>query len=327
MTEYISRALVAAVERRAALARDPATTAYRLVNGAADGLSGVTIDRFGPTLVLNLYAGAAPRRERVLIEILAALPGIESIYVKRRPRNPARLSAGEISALAPSHPIWGKSLTEVVVSEGGLRFLVRPGDGLSTGLFLDMRETRARLRARMQGRTVLNLFAYTCAFGVAAVSGGARRVLNVDASRPALEWGRRNYALNECASDPHDFVYGDALNWLERLARRGSGFDVVITDPPSYSTVKGRRFTVARDYGALAGACARVTAPGGELLLCANEARMSPRTFRLSCLDGVTKTGRAADVISFSGAPAVDFPTVPGSAGHLKILRLRVKDR
>ncbi len=322
----IARRIERAVERRAPLARDAATTTYRLVNGAGDMLPGVTVDRYADVLVVNLYDTEAGPRP--LVAALAALPETRSIYVKYRPRTAARLSAEETAALAPDTPAWGTGVESVTVRENGLSYLIRPGAGLSAGLFLDMRETRARVRTLAAGRAALNLFAYTCAFGVAAAAGGAARVLNIDAARPALAWGQENYALNGLAADPYDFVYGDAFDWLARLARRaaqgGPTFDLVIADPPSYSTVKSRRFTASRDYADLAAACARVAAPDGHLLLCANEARLPRHAFQQDCLRGVTAAGRTARVQSYDGASALDFPTPPGDEGHLKVLLLRL---
>ena len=322
----ITRRVARAAARRVPLADDAATTAYRLVNGAGDGLPGVTVDRYGDVFVLNLYD--EDRDTRPYVAPLAALPDAGAVYLKRRPRSAARLSAARTAALAPDTPAWGQRVEGVTVRENGLSYLIRPGAGLSPGLFLDMREPRARVRALAAGAAVLNLFAYTCAFGVAAAAGGAARVLNIDAARPALAWGRENYALNALPADPYDFVYGDAFDWLARLARRAAGqrqvFDLVIADPPSYSTVKGRRFTVSRDYATLAAACARVAAPGGRLLLCANEARLPRQTFQRDCLHGVATAGRAARVRSYDSAPALDFPAAPGDESHLKALLLEL---
>ena len=133
--------------------------------------------------------------------------------------------------------------------ENGLRFLMRPASGLSTGLFLDMRETRARSGAPPAAGAASSTCSPTPAPSAwPPTAGGATRVLNLDAARPALRWGMENYALNGLAADPYDFVYGDAFDWLGRLARREQPFDVVIADPPSFSSVKGRRFAAARDY-------------------------------------------------------------------------------
>jgi 23S rRNA (cytosine1962-C5)-methyltransferase len=312
-----------AVQRRSSFDHAGATTAYRLLNGAGDGLPELTVDRYGEVLVANLY-DQRPASEDALVVTLAGTTGARSVYVKRRPRSATRLSAAQLAALAPATPAWGTAVDEVLVREHGLRFLIRPGGGLGTGLFLDMRETRARVRALADGQTVLNLFAYTCAFGVAAAVGGAARVLNVDVARPALEWGQQNYRLNGLSPDPYDFVYGDAFDWLRRLARRGTRFDLVIADPPSFSSVKGRAFAVSRDYAQLAAACAHVVASGGLLLCCANEVRLPRRAFRAACLQGLRAAGHTARVRSFDGASPLDFPIVPGSEDPLKVLLLEL---
>jgi len=91
-----------AARRRAALAHDEATTAYRVINGVADGVAGMTVDRYGDALVANLYDENAPRSEQAVIAALATLPRVRAIYVKRRPRSVARLSAAQVAALAPA---------------------------------------------------------------------------------------------------------------------------------------------------------------------------------------------------------------------------------
>lgn len=313
-----------AAARRAGLGHDGLTTAYRLINGAADGLPGVTVDRYGDVLALNLYDEEESPRERDLVAALAALPDVRAVYRKRRPRTAARLTTAQTAALAPPDPVWGQPVDTVIARENGLHFLIRPGAGLSAGLFLDMRDARARLRVLASGRTVLNLFAYTCAFGVAAVAGGAGRVLNLDAARPALRWGIENYVLNNLAAAPYDFIYGDAFDWLGRFARRGERFDVVVADPPSFSSVRGRRFSAARDYPALAAACARVVAPGGMLLCCSNDASLLRRAFRAACLRGIHDAERVAHISAYDGAPAIDFPFLPGDESHLKALWLEL---
>jgi 23S rRNA (cytosine1962-C5)-methyltransferase len=316
-----------AVVRRAPLAADPANTVYRLVNGAADGLPGLTADRYGDALVVSLYdddptpPDPAPPE---VIEALAAATGAASVYVKYRPKEAGRLAEAELARLAPDEPAWGAALGEFPAREDGLTYLVRPGDGLSTGIFPDMREGRGRVRAWAAGRRVLNCFAYTCAFGVAAMAGGAARTLNLDLSKPALERGQANYRANGFTPDPHDFVFGDVFDWLARLARRGDRFDLVILDPPGFSRTKSGRFSAARDYGALAGLAAGTVAPGGLLLACTNVADMPWRTFRDRVLAGLSDAGRAAEVLGVYHEPAVDFPAPAGQEPYLKLLLARL---
>jgi len=169
---------------------------------------------------------------------------------------------------------------------------------------------------------VLNLFAYTCAFGIAAVRGGARRVLNIDLSRSYLAWGQQNYELNELNVDARDFVNGDALDWLGRFARRQQSFDLVIVDPPSFSTSRRGTFSAERDYARLTTAAARVVAPGGILLAATNHAGISGTRFDAVLARGVSEADRQSRVLHRWHEPALDFPVAPGDYPYLKVRAL-----
>jgi 23S rRNA (cytosine1962-C5)-methyltransferase len=317
-----------AAERRAPLAADPDTTIYRVAHAAADGLPGVTVDRYGDALVLSLYAedDAFPPRPvaPALLDALVAATGLSAIYIKHRPRQASRLSEAQLAALAPVAPVAGPDLGEVVAREDGLAYVVRPGEGLNAGLFPDMREGRGRVRAWSAGRRVLNCFAYTCGFGVAATAGGAARVLNLDLSKAILARGQANYRANGFDPDPHDFVFGDVFDWLRRLARRGDRFDLVILDPPGFSTTKGGRFSAASDYGSLAALAAGCVAPDGLLLACCNVEELPWRKYRDQVLAGVTSAGRAVQVAGVYHEPALDFPHPSPGEPYLKMLLLRL---
>jgi 23S rRNA (cytosine1962-C5)-methyltransferase len=317
-----------AVDRRSPLAADPETTVYRLVNGEADGLPGLTVDRYGPALVVSLYdeddvlpPSPCPP---ALVEALASETGSASVYVKYRPRQASRIPEAQVSQLSPPQPVFGPHLGEVIACEDGLLYLVRPGEGLSTGLFPDMREGRARVRAWAAGRRVLNCFAYTCSFGVTAMAGHARRVLNLDLSRTSLARGQENYRLNGFEPDPYDFVYGEVFDWLARLTRRAELFDLVILDPPGFSKTKHGRFSAASDYGGLAALAARVVAPGGLLLACCNVAELPRRAFRDRVMAGLVEGGRKAEVEGIYREPTLDYPSPPGDEPYLKMLALRL---
>jgi 23S rRNA (cytosine1962-C5)-methyltransferase len=317
-----------AVARRAPLAADPQTDIYRLINGAADGLPGLTVDRYGGALVAAIYdedSGMPPRpMPSALAEVLAEATGAVAIYAKYRPREAGRIADDQLATLAPVQPIYGPDQAEFTAQEEGLFYVIRPGEGLSTGLFPDMREGRARVRAWAAGRRVLNTFAYTCGFGVSAAAGGAQRVLNLDLSKSVLEWGQANYRANGFEPDPHNFVFGDVFDWLARLAKRGDHFDLVILDPPGFSRTKSRVFSAARDYGELAGLAARVTAPGGSILACCNVAELPWKCFRERLLAGVAAAGRAPKVKGVYHEPPIDFPTAMRGEPYLKMALVEV---
>jgi len=185
-----------AAEARHALAAVPGLTCYRLANAEADGLPGLTADRFGDAVVLSLYRELSGAEEAAVLDAAVAAWGPRAVYVKRRPREARVLSNTARAEVSPALPSRGVPVDSCVVEENGLRFGIRPGAGLSVGLFLDMREARAWVRAHAAGKSVLNTFSYTCGFSVAARVGGASRALNVDASRRVLDWGEDNHRLN-----------------------------------------------------------------------------------------------------------------------------------
>ncbi len=331
-TDQLDAVIQRALARRARLAGDSQTTMYRLVHGAGDGLPDLTVDRYadarpgpaGPNEVLVVNVCDPTRLPAALVDALIAAVCPQAIYVKRRPPEASRLTEAEIMARAPAEPIWGLPVPEVAGREAGLTYLIRPGAGLHVGLFLDMREVRQRVRAWAAGRTVLNTFSYTCAFGVAALAGGATRVLNLDLSRAALAWGQANYCANSLSPDPYDFVYGDVFDWLRRLARQKQTFDLVILDPPSFSRARGRPFQAARDYGDLVTLAAQVLAADGLLLACCNLAQLSRRAFQRQVLAGLANAGRSGRIIGAYHEPAVDFPVAPGEYPYLKVLAIAV---
>jgi 23S rRNA (cytosine1962-C5)-methyltransferase len=311
--------LRAARTRRGPLLSDPRTTAFRVLNGAADGVPDVTVDAFEDLSVVSLYRDLTPGEEEALLDAAMSAWAPRSLYLKRRPREARVLANVAKEALAPETAARGEPVESLTARENGLSFLIRPGQGLSVGLYLDMRDTRAWLGAEARGLTVLNLFAYTCAFGVVATAGGAKRVLNLDASRRVLEWGEENARLNGQHVDRYDYVAGDVFEWLKRLAKKGETFDVVVSDPPSFSTTKTTRFSAARDYAGLAESAARLVSPGGRLVACCNHAGLAARRFEAMVAEGVARAGRVGRAVASLGPSPIDFPAPPAEEPALKV--------
>jgi 23S rRNA (guanine2445-N2)-methyltransferase / 23S rRNA (guanine2069-N7)-methyltransferase len=162
-----------------------------------------------------------------------------------------------------------------VVMEDGLKFLVNFDDYLDTGLFLDHRVTRGRLRAAASGKRFLNLFAYTCTASVYAAAGGAASTTSVDMSNTYLNWAQRNFELNGLSPDRNGLVQADCRVWLQDGARSRERYDLIFIDPPTFSNSKRMEgvFDVERDHPEFIDGCVRLLAPGGLIVFSTNSQR------------------------------------------------------
>jgi|HubBroStandDraft_1064217.scaffolds.fasta_scaffold02525_7 23S rRNA (cytosine1962-C5)-methyltransferase len=319
----LTLALDRAVERRWGLGRGGyATTAFRLVNEEGDGLTRLAVDVYGDWLVAQFYGDDGPwadsKRRELVLDRLHAI-GFDGVYLKMRPKQANVIVDPHRADLAPSAPVRGRAAPdELEVTEEGLLLLARLGDGLSTGLFLDQRANRKRVREMADGLKVANLFSYTCAFSVAAAQGGAASTVSVDASVNALARGRANFErAGLLEKGVHTLVADDAFRWMARAARRGDTFDLIIVDPPSYSTTRQGRFVAQDDYSALAAAALRLLAPGGRLLACTNHRGISTHRFRRMLFDACRSAKREAAQVKDLQAQS-DFPVPAGGEAHMK---------
>ena len=301
------------------------TTAFRLLHGEGDGCPGLFVDVYGDHLVAHLAADEAVQRRDIIVAALADL-GFSGVYEKIHPRQKNELSKGGLADLSPEHASWGQDAPEdLVIHEWGVPYAVRLGDGLRTGIFLDQRDNRRRVRDLAEGATVLNLFAYTCAFSIAAAAGGARETVSVDASKKALERGRQGFAIAGCEGK-HRIIRDDAFEVLRRLGERAKErFELVIVDPPTYSKTRRWRWKSGRDWQRLAAMAMAVTARGGSLLLSSNDERMSAQRFRRHVHDGARQAGVVVAQMKDLRPPA-DYPPSQSGDPHLKSVLVRLGD-
>lgn len=234
------------------------TDAYRIASGF-----GERIERFGDGAIIS-HADSVGSLLSGLDEWCGKTEvSLQRVYARQLVVGPGKENAPRLV----SQPAPPDSLG--VAQENGLRYGIDFLGGYSCGLFLDQRENRMFLR-ELKPKRVLNTFAYTCAFSVAAAAAGAETV-SVDLAKGSLERGRANFALNDLSTDGHRFLADDALDVLARLARRGEKFDALILDPPTFSRSKtGKVFRVEKDFGALLERALEVAAPGASLLLSTN---------------------------------------------------------
>ena len=245
-------------------------TAYRVYDRDIPDFPFV-VERYGSRVHLVEYPRRSSRgeggdalRESVLQDVVETLQ-VQEENVVTKTHLPKAWGRAQ-------YPRLGTSGEDVIVEEQGLRFWVNLTDRLDTGLFLDHRLTRARVRAGARGKRFLNLFAYSGAFTIYAAAGGAERTTSVDLSNTALDWTARNLALNALEAPTHALVRADALAWLAEAAQGTERWDLVVLDPPPFSTSKGMRgtFDVQRDQLRILRDGLAVLAPGGTLYFSTN---------------------------------------------------------
>lgn len=313
----IEARLRAAADRRYGISRLPGTTAFRLANGAGDGLPGVDVDVYGAHLVVALSGDEAVAAREAVLDAAFAL-GPRGVYVKVRPKHASVIVDARREDYSPRLPTRGEAADEeFTIEELGLPYRVRLGDGLSTGIFLDQRENRRRLREISKGARVLNLFAYTGAFTVAAAAGGARSSVTVDVSPGACAWARKNLEAVGANPDLHEVVEADVIPWLDRVASKGERFDLALLDPPSFATTKQSRFSAAGDYRAVAAKVLAALGPGGRLLACTNHRGIPRIKLRRYLHEAARDAGREVAQMRDWPDPE-DYPPAPGHDPHLK---------
>jgi 23S rRNA (cytosine1962-C5)-methyltransferase len=294
--------------------------ACRMIHADGDGFPGVAVDRYGEFLLIYKYAAAADSYLDRLLPLLEQECSPGGIYLQDRTRAIQPRDGGGGPEEGPKRPpaahMAGKlAPPEFEVEEDGLRFLVDVTAPVSPGLFLDLREGR-RLVERIcssadarSGKRVLNLFSFTGALALRAVRGGAKDVTNVDAAARSHARCRQNLSASGLDPESCEALTGDVFKHLERMRQRKRVFDLVVVDPPPFSTVGSTTFSALEDWQHLAAAIAHVVAPDGEVLAVANAAGLTEEEFLGAVGEGSLTAGRNPRVIAECGLPP-DFPVL-----------------
>ncbi|HJV92697.1 MAG TPA: class I SAM-dependent methyltransferase [Azonexus sp.] len=311
------------------------TNAYRLFNGSTENRPGLTVDRYGDLLLIQTFHEALDGHDRAEIEnfYASALPGLIAVYNDRSRAN-SRIG----NPLPPDVLAEAQKTREF--HEMGIRYLVQGRHaGQDPWLFLDMRAGRRRVMQEAPGKSVLNLFAYTCGIGVAAAKAGAAHVVNVDFAESSLKVGKDNARLNDLPIRLR-FVQSDAFAAMRQLAGIGQPtmvrgkkmpnfpkldahvFDLVFLDPPRYAKSPFGVVDIINDYPALMKLALLCTAEGGTLICCNNAAQLSRDIWADQLQRCAKKAGRTIRALEWI-TPEEDFPSHDGQP-PLKIALLRV---
>ena len=276
---FFQRRIARAVALRSRLAI--ASDGVRLVHGEADGLPGLIVDRYGEVLCAQLLAAGVERWREAIADALLAATGTTQLY-ERSDTNSRGLEglaprSGWLRCNAPD-TVDAANTTEVTINENGWKLTLDVSSGHKTGYYLDQRDNRALFAqlVRQQGcQRVLNCFAYSGGFSVAALAGGAGEVTSVDSSAPALERASAHVLLNGFDASRHTAVVDDVNRFLRESLQAGRRFDAIVLDPPKFAPTAAHAERAARAYKDINRLALMLLEPGGLL-------------FTFSCSGGVS---------------------------------------
>jgi 23S rRNA (cytosine1962-C5)-methyltransferase len=258
-------------------------------------------------MMIQLYGNVWRPHMKLLLKGLDELLHPAGIYEKTRPQ-----ATRELEAVTESKN-YGRLLAgnpapqKLEVLENGLTFLVCLEKGLDTGLFMDQRKNREALMKVVAGKRVLNLFSYTGAFSVAAAAAGAGKVTSVDVSAPYMEWAKENFGVNRLNPKRHDFVVADCFDALGAFLKEKRRFDIILMDPPSFSTTTKSRFTTRGGTSGLVAAALPLLEESGILICSSNHQKVDIADYLKELRRGALQADCGLQVLSLSGQPE-DFP-------------------
>jgi 23S rRNA (cytosine1962-C5)-methyltransferase len=270
-----------------------------------DFFRGLVIDRYGDFFVCQFMTAGIDRFKWMVTEALSSLFPGKGIYER------SEGGVREEEGLSPSVGVLsGEEPPDLIrIEENQLRFLIDVRAGQKTGFFLDQRDNRLLLSSNSPGKTVFNCFAYTGAFSLYATRGGARWVISLQSSRPALDLTKQIFDLDGLPASEEDFLKADAFSYLKRCETK---FDIVVLDPPSLVHKRADVSAAAGSYKFLNLHALRVVKPGGSLLTFSCSQHLSPDLFQKIVFGAAADSGRNVQIVKRLGHP----PDHPVSFHH-----------
>ncbi|MBV8770793.1 MAG: class I SAM-dependent rRNA methyltransferase [Deltaproteobacteria bacterium] len=281
----------------------PDTDCYRLINGDGDALSGVVVDRYRDILVMQLLTAGADRMRSEIVETLRELLApralIERSYGAVRRQEGLADTGGLLS---------GEPVSITMVRENGIEVLVDLEQGQKTGYFLDQRDNRALVRELARGARVFDGYCYSAGFALAALRGGARKIVAVDTSARALALAGRNLELNRREPEHYELIHGEAAKYLDQS---GADFDIVIVDPPPFARNLKDAPRAAHHYTEINRIGMQAVARGGFLVTFSCSMHFRGENFGRAVRIAAARAGRNFRLLRHLG-PGADHPTMLG---------------
>ncbi|ENM3826294.1 class I SAM-dependent methyltransferase [Vibrio cholerae] len=302
---FIKRIEQAQLLRNDIIERD-GLTGYRLIAAESDGLPGITIDKYQDYLVCQLLSAGAEYQKQTLVEAL--LHCFPECHIYERSDVAVRKKEGLDERVGVLHgELPPKS---VVIEENGVKISVDIVGGHKTGFYLDQRDSRFQSMKYVKEKEVLNCFSYTGGFGLYALKGGAKRVINADVSQPALDTAKFNAELNgfDISKKRAVFLNADVFKLLREYRDQGTRFDVVIMDPPKFAESKAQLDGACRGYKDINMLAMQILNPGGTLLTYSCSGLMDQVLFQKIIADAALDAGRDVKFIE-RFEQAADHPT------------------
>jgi len=289
----------------------PDTNVYRLVNSEGDDLPGLVIDVYADAAAVQITTLAMSMRREEIYDALEAELGVRTIF-ELTPEAYAKLEGYAAGARVAR----GESRGTIAVVENGIALEVEPLGGQKTGMFIDQRETRARVAALARGARMLDVYAYAGGFGLAAARAGATAVTAVDSSARAVARITAHAAKNGVAVDA---IEADAFRYLETATPRA--FDLVVIDPPKFARARKDLDAARKGYERLNALALQTVAAGGILVTCSCSQNVDAETFERIVAAGAKQAGREVRVFERRG-PAADhlLPPAFSEGQYLKVL-------
>ncbi|WP_194435050.1 class I SAM-dependent methyltransferase [Vibrio fluminensis] len=302
---FVKRIQDAQLLREDVIERD-GLTGYRLIAAESDGLPGITIDKYQDFLVCQLLSAGAEYQKQNLVDALIEVFPNANVYersdVAVRKKEGLEETTGVLHGELPPK--------SVVIEENGVKISVDIVGGHKTGFYLDQRDSRQQSMKYVKNKEVLNCFSYTGGFGLYALKGGAKRVINADVSQPALDTAKFNAELNEfdISKKRAVFLNADVFKLLREYRDQGTQFDVVVMDPPKFADSKAQLNGACRGYKDINMLAMQILKPGGTLLTYSCSGLMDQVLFQKIIADAAVDAGRQVKFVE-RFEQAADHPT------------------
>lgn len=300
-TQFFEKLFEIAIQERAYFYNIEGTNAFRIFNGEGDGVGGLTIDNYNGHFLIQWYSKGIYKYRYQILNALKNTLEYKSVFEKMRFKD-AQIAGGFVDGEAPEFPI--------IIEENFTFYNVDLNDGPMTGIFLDQKEVRKKLRDHFaEDRYLLNVFSYTGAFSVVSAEK-AKVTTSVDLANRSRTLTEENFGLNAIDPKTQYIFVMDTFDYFNYARRHDLLYDTIVIDPPSFARNKKKTFSVLKDYDKLILGALEVLSPNGTLLLCTNNSTFSLKAFKKMIKDTLNNAEVDFELSEVMGLPK-DFKTHP----------------